>query len=196
MSEPDYTDPKVLVPRNGPIDTDDVVLVTWKDGRQETLGVAYVDRQDGRFDRLSWVGWPPGELAIGFDAMVELVKEATDEQRTKLLHELADMRPEHREGHDRRRWMARERLGFNAKERAESEAAADRDAIFRLVRRAAALTAARAEGVESCQGLIRWLLERLHSELDDSVIGPQVFAEADARIRALAPTATREAGQS
>ena len=60
------------------IDTGDVVLHA---PTGEEWIVAYV-----RGDRLAWCGWPQGEAAL---ADCSLVKKATDNERLKLLHDLA-----------------------------------------------------------------------------------------------------------
>ena len=76
------------------IDTAD--HVRHKPSGEEWL-VAYV-----RGDRLAWCGWPPGEAAL---ADCTLVKKATDEQRAKLIQELASC------GDDPRAYWARAELG-------------------------------------------------------------------------------------
>lgn len=62
----------------------------------ESWVVAYV-----RGDRLAWCGWPQGEAAL---ADCTLLKKATDAERDKLLHDMADC------GHDPRATYARDRL--------------------------------------------------------------------------------------
>lgn len=79
------------------IDTGDAV----KHGPSgETWTVAYV-----RNGRLAWVGWPEGEADL---KDCTLVQKATDEQRMKLLKQMADMS----NGADARARYARERLGI------------------------------------------------------------------------------------
>jgi hypothetical protein len=78
------------------IDTADVVL---HKPTGERWVVAYV-----RDDRLAWVGWPEGEAALGD---CELVSVATDEQRIKLLEQMAQARAD-----DSRARYARHRLGI------------------------------------------------------------------------------------
>ena len=70
----------------------------------ETWVVAYVQG-----DRLAWCGWPEGEARLSDCTLVE---SATDEERLKLLHQLADMPKE-----DARRRFARWRLGLRGTER-------------------------------------------------------------------------------
>ena len=77
------------------IDTADVVL---HKPTGERWVVAYV-----RDDRLAWVGWPEGEAAL---SDCELVSAASDEQRLKLLQQMAQSRS------DARARYARHRLGI------------------------------------------------------------------------------------
>lgn len=64
--------------REGPIDTADHVL---HGPTGEEWVVAYVIG-----DHLAWCGWPPGQAAL---ADCTLTKKATDEEREKLLREMA-----------------------------------------------------------------------------------------------------------
>lgn len=61
------------------------------------LVVAYV-----KGDRFAWCGWPPGEGRV---SDITLTRKATDEEREKLLRELAAVK-----GSDPRWMYARERL--------------------------------------------------------------------------------------
>lgn len=77
-----------------PIDTADHVL---HGPTGEEWVVAYVIG-----DRLAWCGWPPGQAAL---ADCTLKKKATDEEREKLLREMAES-----SGSDMRTSYARQRL--------------------------------------------------------------------------------------
>lgn len=70
----------------------------------ETWIVAYVEGE-----RLAWVGWPQGEARLSDCTLIE---KATPEYRDDLLCKLANIpldRPSH---YDRRRVIARSRLGL------------------------------------------------------------------------------------
>ena len=80
------------------IDTADLVL---HGPSGEKWVVAYV--QNGY---LAWCGWPQGEAKLSDCTLIEA---ANDEQRVKLLKEMADMQND-----DPRRRYARWRLGIRA----------------------------------------------------------------------------------
>lgn len=69
----------------------------------ETWIVAYVQG-----DRLAWCGWPEGEASLEHCTLVE---KATDDYRTKLLLELAEMKSS-----DARQRYAAHRLAFQSLE--------------------------------------------------------------------------------
>lgn len=92
------------------IDTGDVIL---HKPTGERWVVAFV--KDGR---LTWCGWPEGTAAL---SDCELIEAATDEQRVRLLNEMAAMA----EQDDSRCRFARWRLGIRETAEREQNPSAD-----------------------------------------------------------------------